>query len=93
MAAPFLLVAALPRLATKLPRPGRWMTIVKPILGLALIGTALWLLSILAFQVNPASAYFLAALMALAVAILFVRTRLPAALRPAAVADRAEQLD
>lgn len=86
MAAPFLLVAALPRLATKLPRPGRWMTIVKTILGLALIGTALWLLSILAFQVNPASAYFLAALMALAVAILFVRTRLPAALRPAAVA-------
>ncbi len=85
MAAPFLLVAALPRLATKLPRPGRWMTIVKNLLGVALLGTAVWLLSILAFQVSPASAYFLAALMALAVGILFVRTRLPAALRPAAV--------
>ncbi len=82
MSVPFLLVAAVPRLATKLPRPGRWMVVVKNILGLVLIGTAVWLLSILAFQVSPMGAYFLAALMALTVAVLFVRRRLPVGLRP-----------
>jgi len=47
LAAPYLLVAAWPRLATGLPRPGRWMMILRRILGGALLLTALWLLSVL----------------------------------------------
>ena len=50
MAAPFLLVAAWPRLAQRLPRPGRWMVRVRQGLGVALALTALWLGSILAVQ-------------------------------------------
>jgi suppressor for copper-sensitivity B len=86
MASPFLLVAAVPYLATKLPRPGGWMLVVKKVLALALVGTAVWLLSVLAFQVNLEAAYFLAALMVAAVVALFVRPRLPQSIRPVAMA-------
>ena len=49
-AAPYLVVAAVPGLARILPRPGRWMVAVRRILGLALAGTALWLLFVLAAE-------------------------------------------
>jgi len=52
LAAPYLLVAAWPGLATRLPRPGPWMLVVKRMLGLAMAGTALWLLYALAGQVG-----------------------------------------
>ena len=48
MAAPWIVVAAFPGAAARLPRPGRWMTWVRVALGLALAGTAVWLLSVLA---------------------------------------------
>ena len=47
LAAPYLLVAARPQLATALPKPGRWMVWVRAVLGLALAATAVWLGSIL----------------------------------------------
>ena len=46
MALPFLLVAALPSLAARLPKPGLWMLRLKQYLGFPLLGTALWLLLI-----------------------------------------------
>jgi suppressor for copper-sensitivity B len=52
LAAPYLLVAAWPGLATRLPRPGPWMLVVKRMLGVAMAGTALWLLYALAGQVG-----------------------------------------
>lgn len=48
LAAPYLLIAAVPRLVTIMPKPGPWMTRLKFVLGLALAATALWLLSVLA---------------------------------------------
>ncbi|MEX0695510.1 MAG: protein-disulfide reductase DsbD domain-containing protein [Rhodospirillales bacterium] len=48
LAAPYLLIAALPKLVTIMPKPGAWMGRLKFILGLALAATALWLLSVLA---------------------------------------------
>lgn len=48
LAAPFLLVAAFPALATRLPRPGRWMLWVKRVMALALFATAVWLFTVLA---------------------------------------------
>jgi suppressor for copper-sensitivity B len=84
MAAPFLLVAAVPYLATRLPRPGRWMLIVKKVLAIALVATAAWLLSVLAFQVSLEAAYFLAAVMAAVIGVLFVAPRLPERMRPVA---------
>jgi suppressor for copper-sensitivity B len=47
LAAPYLLVAARPQLATALPKPGRWMIWVRAVLGVALAATAVWLGSIL----------------------------------------------
>lgn len=43
LAMPYLLVAAFPGLVRVLPRPGRWMIWVKAVLGLLLLGTAIWL--------------------------------------------------
>lgn len=48
LAVPYLLIAAVPKLATMMPKPGPWMARLKFVLGLALSATALWLLSVLA---------------------------------------------
>jgi suppressor for copper-sensitivity B len=53
MASPYLLIAAFPGIATRLPRPGRWMLTLKKILALALLGTALWLGAVLWGQLAP----------------------------------------
>ncbi|MEI6558482.1 MAG: protein-disulfide reductase DsbD domain-containing protein [Rhodospirillaceae bacterium] len=53
LAGPYLLVAALPRLATRLPRPGRWMLTLRRVLGLALAATALWLGWLLTVSLQP----------------------------------------
>jgi suppressor for copper-sensitivity B len=50
MAAPFLAVAAWPEVAGWLPRPGPWMEWLRRLLGLALLGAAGWLLSVLATE-------------------------------------------
>jgi suppressor for copper-sensitivity B len=50
LALPYLLVAAMPGFATRLPRPGRWMLWLKKILGLSMAATALWLVWVLAGQ-------------------------------------------
>lgn len=47
MSLPWLLVAALPRLALWLPKPGRWMTHLRILLGLMMLGSSLWLTSLL----------------------------------------------
>jgi suppressor for copper-sensitivity B len=50
LALPYLAVAAVPGLATRLPRPGRWMVWLKRLLGVSMAATALWLVWILAGQ-------------------------------------------
>ncbi len=47
MAVPWLLVAIRPGLLVVLPRPGPWMGRLKLVLALMLLGTAIWLLSVL----------------------------------------------
>lgn len=56
LAAPYLLVAAVPKLARLLPRPGRWMVWFCRILALALAATAFWLLTVLAAQAGTVAA-------------------------------------
>jgi suppressor for copper-sensitivity B len=66
MAAPLLAVAAVPGLVRFLPRPGAWMVWLRRVLGVALAGTALWLLWVLAQTAGPSAAKFAGlALMAL----------------------------
>jgi suppressor for copper-sensitivity B len=84
LAAPYLLVAAMPALATALPRPGPWMIWLKRLFGVALAATALWLLYALAGQIGrPASITIAAAL--IAIALLLARRRLPRNLRRAGI--------
>ncbi|MFM5739776.1 protein-disulfide reductase DsbD family protein [Aeromonas veronii] len=47
MSLPWLLVAALPRLALWLPKPGHWMNYLRILLGLMMLGSSLWLTSLL----------------------------------------------
>ena len=47
MALPFIVVAIAPQLVTWLPKPGAWMIRLRQVLGLLLLGTAVWLLVVL----------------------------------------------
>jgi suppressor for copper-sensitivity B len=52
LAAPYLLLAAVPKLAKLLPRPGEWMETLRRILSLPMFATALWLLWVLGSQME-----------------------------------------
>lgn len=56
LAAPYLLVAAVPRLARLLPKPGPWMVWFCRALALVLAATVFWLLVVLAKQAGTAAA-------------------------------------
>ncbi len=88
MAAPYLAVAARPRLVTRLPRPGRWMLWMRALLGLALIGTAIWLLLVLVAQAGERAALALAVI-CVAFALLARLAARPVRFRPAAWAGLA----
>lgn len=83
LGAPYFLVAAAPGLATRLPRPGPWMITVKRVLAVLLVGTAVWLLSVLAIQTGHVAVGMVASLMAAAVAALWQLRRLPPRVRAA----------
>jgi len=69
LALPYLLIAAFPNVATRLPKPGQWMVTLRKILGLALLGTALWLVSVLMVQIGMNGAIVISGLLA---AVIFV---------------------
>jgi len=52
MAVPFLLLSFFPDLFRFVPKPGRWMLILKRILAIPLFATVLWLVWILTFQIR-----------------------------------------
>jgi suppressor for copper-sensitivity B len=74
LAAPYLLVAAIPALAKVLPRPGAWMRWVRVVMGLALVATVLWLLSGVYAQSGSMSAWAIG-ISAVVAAIAFARRR------------------
>ncbi len=82
MAAPYLAVSAFPRLVRLLPRPGRWMNGLRLFLGLALAGTALWLLWVLSALSGAPVAIVTAAALTAVVLLLALKSRnvIPAAL-------------
>ena len=89
LALPYLAVAAVPALATRLPRPGRWMLTLRRGLGILLVATALWLLRVLADVSGGTIALGLAGMLILVAGLLAVRRHLAgsmaAAVRTAAV--------
>jgi len=72
LALPYLAVAAWPRVAGWLPRPGRWMATLKTVLGFAMMLTALWLLSVLTAQIGEVAAATVGLMMAALVLALWV---------------------
>jgi len=52
MALPYLVLAAAPRLAGLLPKPGAWMDTLRKVMGFLLAAAAIWLLYVLASQVS-----------------------------------------
>ncbi len=56
-ALPFLLLGFSPGLIQKLPKPGKWMTAFKEIMGFLLIGTVIYLLNTLFHQLTDEAFY------------------------------------
>ena len=52
MSLPWLLIVAWPGCARHLPRPGRWMNRVRVILGLMMLASSLWLVSLLTVHIG-----------------------------------------
>jgi suppressor for copper-sensitivity B len=75
LALPYLAIAVFPRVARWLPRPGRWMIRLRIVLGLALLATAAWLLSVLAAQTGPVGALMLGGLLTILLAGLWLLRR------------------
>jgi len=82
---PYLLIAAFPNMATRLPKPGAWMVVLRKILGLILLGTAVWLITILVVQIGINAALILSTIMALFIGILAFKTRLSKLATPLAL--------
>ncbi len=86
LAAPYLTVAAVPAAARLVPKPGAWMLVLRRALGLALAGTAAWLVWVLAAQIGWLAAGTLAAaLVVLAAGLFALRARTQARARVAVV--------
>ncbi len=78
LAVPYLAVAALPGLASRLPRPGHWMLVARRALAVLLTLSALWLLSVLATQAGNEAAIAVAlALIAVVAVFRLVRQAWP----------------
>ena len=86
LALPYLLVAAAPSLATRLPKPGPWMAVLRRLLGFALAGTAAWLVWVLAGQVGWPGALSVAALATGALVALTAGALMPGRRRSGALA-------
>lgn len=85
MALPYLAVAAWPQIAQRLPRPGRWMIVLRRILAMVLLGTAAWLLIVLAAEAGERASLAVGALMVAALLVLAAGRRVAAVARVAAV--------
>ena len=75
LALPYMLVAAVPAIATRLPRPGPWMIWLRRALGFALIATAVWLLTILAAEIGRTGALSIGGLMTIGLGVLWFGRR------------------
>jgi suppressor for copper-sensitivity B len=76
LAAPYLLIALLPGLATRLPKPGPWMVRLRKVMGFALAATGLWLVSVLSAVIGLTASIIVGLLMIGVIATVFLSFRL-----------------
>ena len=74
LAMPHLALAGFPNLATRLPKPGRWMIWLRQGLAIALLATVTWLFTVLAAEVSQGELLFLGALASGLIIVLWVRS-------------------
>jgi len=74
LALPYLVFAVAPGLVIAVPKPGRWMVWLKAFLGALLVGTALWLIWVMAGVASLYAAFAVVALSAALVALLSFKT-------------------
>ncbi len=75
LSTPYLLVSLIPKIATSLPKPGAWMIKLKYILGLLILATAIWLLSVLIALIGNENTAIIASLMAIIMTLLYIKSR------------------
>jgi suppressor for copper-sensitivity B len=75
LAAPYLVVAAFPALARRLPRPGPWMRTLRMVLGVALLATAAWLATVIWAVAGAVAAVAAALVLVVLLALLALRGR------------------
>lgn len=76
-----------PGLAQRLPRPGRWMNHLRVLLGLMMLGSALWLVSLLTIHIGRTPVLTLLVILAIALLLATAwRYRWRTALRAGATA-------
>ncbi len=54
LAAPYLALSAIPALARRIPRPGRWMEVFRQLLAFPMYGAAVWLLWVVSEEAGSA---------------------------------------
>ena len=77
MAAPYLAAACVPHLATHLPRPGRWMLWLKRAMGIALLATAAWLITLVGATAGVVTAAFAGAALIFGLFVVWWRSNAP----------------
>ena len=75
MSSPYLLLAAVPQVGRFFPRPGRWMLAIRHFAAVAMAGTAIWLLTVLAEISGVQTALVVGASFGLIVWVLALRRR------------------
>ncbi len=78
LALPYLAIALRPALVRRLPRPGRWMKLVRIVLGALLLLTAIWLTTVLAASAGGRTAVVVGGLATLMLAVLGLRRQVAA---------------
>ena len=73
LALPYLAVAAFPGLVSWLPRPGKWMIVLRRVLALALVAAVIWLLTVLRSLIGADAVFSVAALLLVIVMVLGAR--------------------
>ncbi|MGH1417333.1 MAG: protein-disulfide reductase DsbD family protein [Hyphomicrobiaceae bacterium] len=85
LAMPYIAIAIRPSLVAIMPKPGSWMATLRVVLGFALAATAVWLLWVLAGQVNQISLAVISVLLLALVTALALRGTIARATSPAAL--------
>ena len=81
MALPYVVVAAVPAIANRLPRPGAWMATLKQAMAFPMFATVVWLVWVLVQQAGAGGAAWVLALFVAVGFLAWLGVRRPARLR------------